>query len=199
MNFITQIWPGLVSAWIVFRAYTAHKYFKANAFGLLQCYGDYFAQLFFLKGNVITERNANGQIIGTVMASIDGATPADKIFPKEMATARSKYRTIGYIGKFAVNPGLQGEVVGLLLLEKVVMKWSRNRKVEALTLIVNPSHKNFYVKIGGEEIGYTAGVEGLEKAPGVLLVIDLKSAISRIERAHRLLQRRMSSREKVEA
>lgn len=172
-----------------FRAYLRQGYYRPD--GKAKAVAAYLEEYEALQATVLEERDSSGELIGTVMCSATGVTAADKIFPEKMADARRKFKKVGYVCKFAVDPALQGEEVGLLLLAQVVMTWAPNEDLDALTLIVNPAHKNFYCSIGGEEAGYTAGYDGLEKAPGVLVVIDLSTAQARISRAYRLLQARL--------
>ena len=119
-----------------------------------------------------------GLPIGTLMCSKDdGWLPTDIAFTAEMQKLRLQYGSlIGYFGKFAVIPWLQGLAVGNQLLERAVTEWALSTGVEVAVMMVNPKHVRFYQSHGAEVLARSQKTKGMEKAPAVLMIIDFRKS-----------------------
>ncbi len=160
---------------IVFIAYTKLGYYHPWQIG--KALLGYFSEKRRLGGDVLSV-NKWGFPIGTLMCSVDkpGQLPTDTVFTDEMHALRTQYAgRLGYFGKFAVIPSLQGKLVGKQLLANAVTEWSFAHGVEVAVMMVNPAHVGLYRRYGAVEISRTDGTRGLEKAPAVLLVLDFSA------------------------
>lgn len=162
-----------VCATIVFVAYFRLGYYRPWAFtsGIKA----YFREKNELSGDVLMVLR-RGVPIGTLMCSVDhGWLPTDIAFPSQMAELRRRYGyRIGYFGKFAVIPALQGKLVGKKLLADAVTGWSIRHGVDVAVMMVNPMHVGLYRRYGAVVIARSGGTKGMEKAPAVLMVLDFR-------------------------
>lgn len=161
----------IVCAMIVFIAYCQLGYY--SPFGLITAVIAYFAEMRRLKGSVLMATQY-GIPVGTLMCSRDeGYLPVDLAFPNEMQNIREKYRgRIGYFGKFAVIPSLQGQLTGKKILLEAVTKWSFETDASLIVMMVHPKHVQIWSRYGAQTLATTQGTKGLEKAPAVLMMID---------------------------
>jgi hypothetical protein len=174
----------LACAGLVFQNYHRLGYYRW--WGLLNAFWAFFKEKYVLRATVLTV-TYNGIPVGTMMCSVDnGELPVDKIFPDQMQTLRSQYEKgrIGYFGKFAVAPTLHGEEIGMRLIGSAVNWWSLMNGVYAVVMIVHPKHARKYARFGAKELGRVGSVEGMEKAPAVLMSLDFEDYIRILQGRH---------------
>ncbi len=177
----------IVCATIVFVAYAKLGYY--HPLGIVGALRAYFAEKRKLQSDVLMVTRS-GVPTGTLMCSRDNeALPTDLVFPKEMRVLREKYGgRIGYFGKFAVIPNLQGKLVGKQLLASAVTEWSLTNDVSVAVMMVNPNHVGLYRRYGAVELARTEGTKGLDKAPAVLMVLDYKMSSEIMRRRAEFLE-----------
>lgn len=177
----------LVCAALVFLAYCKLGYYHPWEIG--KAVKAFFSEEKKLKAEVLSVKRF-GIPIGTLMCSKDrGWLPIDLAFRPEMDALRELHGDhIGYLGKFAIIPPLQGKLVGTELLRQAVTKWSFDNDVLVVVMMVNPKHVRMYEKRGAKVLARSEGTKGLEKAPAVLMIMVLddseQAKNARIEYLH---------------
>lgn len=137
----------------------------------------------------------DGRVVGTMMLAVDrGYMPTDIAFPTETAEFRKKFGgRLGYAGKFAVDPELRGNKVGMKLICQGVSWWVIRNGVDALCMMVNPRHVAFYQILGAKKIAWNEGTPGLDKAPAELMLLDVAVFLERVKRLDRSQQKESTS------
>lgn len=167
------IGPIMASAMLVWRMYASRDYYQYTFNGVLTALSDYFTERAAIVAKVVFVEHAD-ELVGTLMYSCQPGNKADTEFPEIMQNVRSAHAKVGYIGKFATNPAVKSDVVCRLLLSTGLRKLAEEG-CTAIVMIVNPAHQGFYRALGAEVLGEIGETPGLEKAPGVLLVLDLRT------------------------
>lgn len=162
---------NFMCATIVFEAYRRLGYYSLGEFR--KAVKSYFAEKEHLGGTVLSVKKW-GLPVGTLMCAKDeGWLPTDLGFPVEMDAIRVLHGDhLGYLGKFAVVPGLQGQGVGMEILTAAVGIWAPKAEVRTFVMMVHPRHVRLYQRFGAVEIARIGGTAGLEKAPAVLLTLE---------------------------
>ncbi len=168
MNFFQKIW----CAWLVFVNYFALGYYRA--WELPKAVWSYFSERRRLGAQVLAVKSHKVPV-GTIMCSKDwGWLPTDIAFPEEMKALRLKFgRRLCYFGKFAVVPHLHGLQIGGNLMKMATAEWAFAHEVDVVVMMVNPSHVKMYLRRGAVVLAHSAGTKGMEKAPAVLMVLEL--------------------------
>lgn len=166
----------LSCAILVFLAYRKMGYYPWSQAKI--ALGLYFSEKNKLDAEVLTEYLWGFIPIGTLMCSVDkGWLPVDVMFPQEMRGLRRNSARLGYIGKFAVIPFLQGKRTGKRLIARA-KAWGATSELDHCVVIVNPKHVPYYIKMGFTLIAESNDTTpGLEKAPARLMYLDRKNLV----------------------
>ncbi len=175
MNMIRSWWEALrllPCAVTVFLAYGKMGYYPWHH--VTSAIGSYYKEKKKLKAAVLVEYLWGWFPIGTLMCSIDaGWLPVDVMFSHEMQNIRRDGGRLGYFGKFAVIPRLHGKRTGKHLIDSAI-RWGRTECLSHVVVIVHPSHVKYYKQMGFTVVSRSHDTTpGLEKAPAVLLVLDV--------------------------
>lgn len=174
-----KVLQNLWCATLVFVAYLALGYYPLwGYFGAVKAYISERKKL----GGAVFNQIRFGLPIGTLMCSVDqGCLPADDLFPLEMRKLREQQfagRKIGYLGKFAIIPFLQGKCVGRSMLTRMATEWALFHTVDVIVMIVNPDHVKMWSKphYGAKVVAKRDNMTGLHGAEAVLMYLDFKES-----------------------
>lgn len=175
LNGWAEVIKLLPCAILVFLAYKKTGYYP-SWLQVKLAVGSYYKEKNKLDGEVLIEYLWGFIPIGTLMCSVDkGWLPVDDMFNEKMSSIRRNAAKLGYFGKFAVIPCLQGMATGLTLTARA-RAWGHAKNLDQVIIVVNPKHVNFYLKMGFELIGESdKTTPGLEKAPARLMYLDVKN------------------------
>lgn len=124
------------------------------------------------KLHVALVATINNLVVGTITVSFGGPNdfPVSAEFPDEIEEVwnHAHHGTLAYVGRLAVNEGFRDERVTPLLFRRVTI-YCLLRGAKAVMCIVNPRHKDFYLRRGFETIGNRGQTEGLNNAPAAFL------------------------------
>jgi predicted N-acetyltransferase YhbS len=148
---------------------------KAGAYGA-SGYGSSPEEVHLGEHDIILVAEFDGAgIVGTISGKFyrDGI-PYHHVFRDELLRIRARSKRMVHCGSFAVcrqvrQAGIRS--IGLALIGEMVVHTCA-KLVDTVTIIVNPGHVGFYLRLGFTQVAETEVMPGLTNAPAVLLAVN---------------------------